>query len=215
MHVPDTREREAARRYFRPFLKYFVGRRAVLDIGSGQGHFLELLKEAGIKAVGVEVDASLCAACRQKGLEVVEADVFAYLRSLAPSTFDAAHLSHLVEHFAPREVLQLFGQLHRALSLDAVLVILTPNIANIRRAVGDFWRDPSHVRPYPVPAISRLLQATGWEVVESGEHASPSPALTRRIKYAIRNTLFGRYWCGEDVYVVARSLPGTASRASQ
>ena len=60
------------------------------------------------------------------------------------------------------------------------------------------------MRPYPIAAISKLLQATGWEVIESGEHQRRSPSLLQRIKYRIRNVLIGRYWCGDSVYVIAR-----------
>jgi len=187
MHVPDHREREAARRYFQPFLARFRDCRAVLDVASGQGHFLELLKEAGLNGMGVELDAELCARTRAKGLSVTHASFFDHLATVTPT-----------------EVERLFQLLHRALPPGAPIVILTPNIANLRRAVGDFWRDPSHVRPYPISALSKLLRRTGWEVADSGEYTDRQPSLGRTIIYALRNTLLGRYWCGDDLFVVAR-----------
>jgi O-antigen chain-terminating methyltransferase len=204
MHIPDPREREVARRYFAPFLKHFQGRKSVVDIASGQGHFLELLKEAGIHGTGIELDAELAASCQKKGLNVVQGNFFEYLKTVTPGTYDAAHVSHIIEHFTPTQVEELFRLLHQALPPGAPMVLLTPNIANIRRAVGDFWRDPTHVRPYPISAVSKLLRRTGWEVVESGEHTDRKPSLLRSLSYALRNALFGRYWVGDDVYVIAR-----------
>jgi len=204
MHIPDPCERELARRYFKPFIENFRSYSHVLDVASGQGHFLELLKEAGINGSGVELDAELCELTRGKGLSVVNESFFDYLKKTPSETFDGANISHIVEHFTPAQVEELFNLLHPALKPDSPLVILTPNIANMRRAVGDFWRDPTHVRPYPVSALSKLLRRAGWEVVKSGEYTDRKPSLGRSLIYGIRNALLGRYWCGDDLYVIAR-----------
>lgn len=205
MHIPDPREREIARRYFQPFIGHFRSCKSVVDIACGQGHFLEMLKEAGINGIGVELDDGLCARCREKGLKVEQASFFDYLKNVPAGGFDGANVSHIVEHFTPVQVEELFALLHRALKAGSPMVILTPNIANMRRAVGDFWRDPTHVRPYPVSALSKLLRRTQWEVVDSGEYTDRKPSLGRTIIYALRNALLGRYWCGDDLFVIARN----------
>jgi len=213
MHIPDPRDREIARRYFRPFVQHFRDCREVVDVASGQGHFLELLGEAGIRGTGIELDRELCAQSRQRGLAVVEGDFFQVLAGMPAGRFDGAHASHIVEHFPPERVAELFGLLHAVLMPGAPLVILTPNIANLRRAAGDFWRDPTHVRPYPVSALSKLLQRSGWSIVASGEYTDRKPSLGRTLIYGIRNALLGRYWCGDDLYVVARRSDAEERRA--
>jgi SAM-dependent methyltransferase len=204
MHVPDPREREVARRYFQPFIERFRGCQAIVDVASGQGHFLELLKEAGLNGTGVELDQELSERTRAKGLKVINESFFDHLKAVAPGTYDGANVSHIVEHFTPVQVEELFKLLHHALKPGSPMVILTPNIANMRRAVGDFWRDPTHVRPYPISALGKLLRRAGWEVADSGEYTDRKPSLGRALIYALRNALLGRYWCGDDVFVVAR-----------
>jgi O-antigen chain-terminating methyltransferase len=194
-------------------VEYYRRCQSVLDVASGQGHFLELLQEAGIRGTGVEVDGDLCEQSRKKGLTVVQGDFFAVLAATPAGSFDGAHASHIVEHFPPERVAELFGLLHAALMPGAPLVILTPNIANLRRAAGDFWRDPTHVRPYPVSALSKLLQRSGWSIVASGEYTDRKPSLGRTLIYGIRNALLGRYWCGDDLYVVARRSDAEERRA--
>ena len=206
MHIPDPREREVAVRYFRPFVEYFRGCERVLDVASGQGHFLDLLKEAGIDAEGVEIDTELCERARSKGLKVTQGNFFEYLKTVPKGSYDGASVSHIVEHHLPVQVEELLRLLHDALKPGAPLVVITPNIANIRRAVGDFWRDPTHVRPYPVSALSKLLRRTGWEVVKSDEYTDRKPSVYRSVVYGIRNALLGRYWCGDDLYVIARRM---------
>jgi hypothetical protein len=146
----------------------------------------------------------LCERSRAKGLQVINESFFDYFKRVPPGTYDAAHVSHIVEHFLPVQVEELFRLLRPAVKPGAPMVILTPNIANMRRAVGDFWRDPTHVRPYPVSALSKLLRRSGWEIVESGEYTDRRPSLGRALIYGLRNLLLGRYWCGDDLYVIAR-----------
>jgi SAM-dependent methyltransferase len=213
MHIPDLREREVARRYFKPFVAHVRDCRSVLDVASGQGHFLELLREAGIQGTGVELDAELCELSRGRGLDVVNQSFFDYLPGVPPGHFDGALASHIVEHFPSEKAEELFRLLHRALRPGSALIVITPNIANIRRAAGDFWRDPTHVRPYPVSALSKLLQRSGWSIVASGEYTDRKPSLGRTLIYGIRNALLGRYWCGDDLYVVARRSDAEERRA--
>jgi SAM-dependent methyltransferase len=164
-----------------------------LDIACDQGHTLELLRETGIGATGVQLDAALCAVCRSKGLEVVQADCFAHLRWLPRGSLDSALASHIVEHFAPSQIREIFELIARAMRPEGRLVIITPNIENLRRAVGDFWRDPTHVRPYPAPALERLLRPAGWHGVESTTHSKRKLSRWRRLVFTVRNWLIGHY----------------------
>jgi SAM-dependent methyltransferase len=204
MHIADARDREVAERYFRPFVERFAGCARVLEIASGQGFFLDMLRGASISALGVEADAELCSSARARGLSVEQANFFEFLEGCPAASFDGCMASHIVEHFLPERVEQLLRLIHRAVKPGSPLVILTPNIANLRRAVGDFWRDPTHVRPYPVSALSKLLRRTGWQEEESFEYTDRKPSLRRAIVYRLRNLLIGRYWGGDDLCVVAR-----------
>lgn len=203
MHIPDARDRDLARRYFQRFIGRFAGCERVLDIASGRGHLLELFKEAGIGAVGVELDRELFEQAKAKGLDVIQADLFEFLAKSPASSFDGAVASHIVEHFPPQRVEELFRLLCPALKPGSLFLVLTPNIAHVRSAAGDFWRDPTHVRPYPVQALAKLFARTGWKMVEGGEHAKRAPSLGRTLRYGFRNLLFGRLWVKDDVYAIA------------
>jgi SAM-dependent methyltransferase len=205
MHIPDARDRETARRCFQPFVQHFQNCQSVLDVACGHGYLLQMFKDAGIGATGVELDQNLCEESRSKGLQVVNADFFQFLRQSPPGSYDGAVASHIVEHFLPQQVEELFQLLGRALKPRSVLLVITPNIAHLRNAVGDFWRDPTHVRPYPVPALTQILNRNRWEVVASGATSKRPASVSRKLSYKLRNLLLGPYWLDEDVYVVARS----------
>lgn len=205
MHVPDSRKEQTARRYFHPFVDLFkeYGKSKILDIGCGQGFFLSMLSEVGVNSTGIEIDETLCQGARERGLtNVISTDIFEYLRS-TPNRFDGCFASHIVEHFSPDQVKELFTLIRRILDPQGLLVVITPNVANLRRAAGDFWRDPTHVRPYPVSALEKLLTQTGWRVARSGYLTDRRPSLRRAIAYTIRNILFGKFWTPDDLFVAA------------
>lgn len=205
MHVPDSRKEQTARLYFHPFVDLFkeYGKSNILDIGCGQGFFLRMLSEAGVNSTGIEVDEKLCRGAREQGLSnVVSTNIFEYLRTTT-NRFDGCFASHIVEHFGPDQVRELFTLIHKILEPKGLLVVITPNVANLRRAAGDFWRDPSHVRPYPVSALDKLLSQTGWGVASSGYLTDRPPSVRRAIAYSIRNILFGKFWTPDDLFVAA------------
>jgi SAM-dependent methyltransferase len=194
-----------AEKYFEPFVELFKDKKRVLDLGCGQGIFLKILKKVGVDAVGVEIDDSLSQMANSQGLKVIQADIFDYLKETTDK-FDGCCASHIVEHFTPGVVKNLFRLIHRIMEAGGLLLVVTPNIANLRRAAGDFWRDPTHVRPYPISALNKLLAQSGWETVKSGYHTDRPYSLRRQIIYGLRNLLIGRYWGDDDLYVVAQKI---------
>ncbi len=204
MHIADYRDQEVAQRYFKPFVPYFQNCQSVVEVASGQGYFMGMLRDAKINATGIELDTVLAQRSKEKGLNVINANFFEWLDQSPPGQFDGAFASHIVEHFSPKEVEQLFALLAKAVKPGGIFVVVTPNIANIRRAVGDFWRDPTHVRPYPIPVLGKLFSRTGWEMIEAKEYTDRKPSILRSIQYGIRNMLIGKYWVGDDLYVVGK-----------
>lgn len=205
MHCPDERAKISSNNYFAPFLKFFLGKKRILDIACGKGFFLDLLKKSGVASLGVEIDPILCQNAAIRGLNVICMDIFEYLMK-TEEKFDGCFASHIVEHFSPSDVNKLFTAIHGVMEPGGLLVIVTPNIANLRRAAGDFWRDPTHVRPYPIPALKKLLEKNGWETINSGYHSNRTFSIRKTIIYSIRNLLIGRYWAKDDLYVVAKRL---------
>src|SRR5262249_62274667 len=67
--VESIRERQ--RRYVDDFREAAP----VLDIGCGRGELLQLLREAGVEARGIDADADMVAYARGEGLEVERADL--------------------------------------------------------------------------------------------------------------------------------------------
>lgn len=148
----------------RIYVEYFQGE--VLDIGCGRGEFLELLKEAGIQAKGVDVDLDMVLLCREKGLDVVREDAFAYLESLSDEFLCGIFAAQVIEHLEPSRVIQLVNLCHRKLRPGGILILETPNPKCLMVFAESFYMDFSHTRPLHPEAMKFLLESTGFQDVE-------------------------------------------------
>jgi O-antigen chain-terminating methyltransferase len=156
----DIKERQ------RIYVEYFQGKGEVLDIGSGRGEFLELLREAGIQAKGVDIDLDMVLVCREKGLDVVRQDAFAYLESLPDESLGGIFAAQVIEHLEPSRVIQLVKLCHRKLRQGGFLILETPNPKCLMVFAESFYMDFSHTRPIHPEAMRFLLKSIGFEGVE-------------------------------------------------
>ncbi|HEX4744511.1 MAG TPA: methyltransferase domain-containing protein [Candidatus Limnocylindria bacterium] len=147
------------------FLPLFRGRRRVLDLGSGRGTFLELARENGIGAYGVDLDERMVAEARSRGLEAVQSDALAPLRSLDDNTIDGLYARHVAEHVLPGELVEILRELRRVLAPGSPLVMITPNVATLTVGAHSFWLDPSHRRPLPPELFRFYLEVEGFSMV--------------------------------------------------
>ena len=164
----------------RPRVRFFKDCKKVLDLACGPGFFLELLKEAGIEAVGVDRNEYLVEKVRLKQLKVVHSDVFHYLEMLEEEV-DGIFCSHLVEHLPFDRVVRLIELISMRLHPGGVLVVVLPNPGSIRLHLFGFWRDPEHVRFYSGNLIALICQHYGLKVEYSNEEETPNLLETPRL----------------------------------
>jgi 2-polyprenyl-3-methyl-5-hydroxy-6-metoxy-1,4-benzoquinol methylase len=75
-----ARPEQSIRERQRYYVSDFKDCREVLDIGCGRGEFLEVMKEAGIAARGIDLCEEAVALCRAKSLDAEVADLFCLSR---------------------------------------------------------------------------------------------------------------------------------------
>jgi O-antigen chain-terminating methyltransferase len=188
-------------RYVRKFLGA-VGE--VLDVGCGRGEFLEAARAAGIRARGVEWNAECVALCRNKGLEVEQADLFTYLAGLPDQFLGGVYCSQVVEHLSPAAVARFVELAVRKLRPGAWIAIETPNPECLAIFATHFYIDPTHVRPVPAALLRYYLMEAGCGAVEV-EYLDPAvetlPELAE-LPERVREKFFG----GLDYAIFARKL---------
>lgn len=109
----------------------------LLDVGCGNGNFLEFARRAGWQVRGVDLDPIAVAAARTRGLDVLEGAI--ELLDAESACYDRITLSHVLEHvFDPWDLL---ARCHRLLKPGGVLWLETPNMQSAGRAAfGPYWR---------------------------------------------------------------------------
>ncbi|SHJ00928.1 class I SAM-dependent methyltransferase [Desulfofundulus thermosubterraneus] len=145
----------------------------LLDLGAGRGEFLELCREAGIPAKGVDLNEAMISRCQEKGLEVERAEAISYLQSLPDESLCAVTAFQLVEHLAPSELWHLVQTALVKLKPGGVIILETVNPHSLA-ALQNFYLDLTHQRPIPAPTLRFLLEAAGFRRV-AVRFSSPVP----------------------------------------
>jgi SAM-dependent methyltransferase len=160
--------REDIRQRQRAYLELFPARpgRPVLDVGCGRGEFLELCREVGIEARGIDVDAGMVARCREAGLAAEQADALAYLDRLPDSALGGIFCAQVIEHLPGDALIALVRLAHAKLAPGGVLLCETPNPACLTVFSGAFYVDLTHIKPIHPEAARFVLEAAGFAGVE-------------------------------------------------
>ncbi|MEK7285391.1 MAG: class I SAM-dependent methyltransferase, partial [Chloroflexota bacterium] len=148
------------------FLDHFRGRARVLDLGSGRGIFLQLMRDHGVGAYGIDMDPRMVETARGRHLEVHEADAVAHLRELPDKSVDGLYARHLAEHILPGELVEILRQCRRVLRPGSPVVFVTPNPATLTVGAHTFWTDPGHLRPIPPDLFRFYLEVEGFVAVD-------------------------------------------------
>ena len=95
----------------RPYMSLLGGRQPVLDAGCGRGEFLdlELLRDAGAPARGVDLDPGMVARARGKGVDVEQGDLVAHLERVADGSLGVLFAAQVVEHGRTRSCSGFFA----------------------------------------------------------------------------------------------------------
>lgn len=186
------------------YLPYFAGRREVLDIGCGRGEFLELMREAGVPARGLDLSQESVDLCRSKGLAAETADLFAYLTDLPEASLDGIFSAQVVEHLPPERLPEMIRLAASRLDRGGVLAIETPNPECLAIFASHFYLDPTHTRPVPQALLGFYMEEFGMGSIEV-HRRSPAvesmPALAS-LAEDFRAAFFG----GLDYAIVGKKL---------
>jgi O-antigen chain-terminating methyltransferase len=191
------------------YLPYLENREAVLDLGCGRGEMLSLLKEHGIDAEGVDCDPDAVAACQEKGVRVIQADLLSHLSSRPDASLDAILCTHVVEHLEPRQLAELVFLAAAKLKPEGLLAIETPNPGCLAIFAGDFYLDPTHVRPVPSRLLQFLFEEAGLSRIEIEELRPASeliPEVAGLAKTEEGKAFQQRFFGGRDYAILGTKL---------
>jgi SAM-dependent methyltransferase/uncharacterized coiled-coil protein SlyX len=157
------------------YVPIFAGQSDVLDVGCGRGEFLDLLREHGITASGLDFNAEMVEICRARGLEATTADARSHLRGLADESLGGLIAVQVIEHLEPAYLSSMLGLAFDKVRPGGRIVLETINPACWVAFFESFVRDLSHVKPIHPETLQYLLQASGFVSVEIVYRAPIAP----------------------------------------
>ena len=154
-----------------PFIEKISSKKediSILDIGCGRGEWLELVKEQGYKAKGIDTNYQMIQECQKTSLDVELAEALNYLRNLPSNSFSMITAFHVIEHLPSFDtVLILLEQCYRVLKPNGMIIFETPNPRNILVGSSDFYLDPSHKNPLHPLSMKFFTKRIGFCNVSS------------------------------------------------
>lgn len=133
----------------------------VLDVGCGRGEWLDLLRQEGYPARGVDFNRIMVEECREKQLDVEDADALDYLRRVPDASVGAVTVFHMVEHLPFRKLTLLLDEVTRILQPGGIAIFETPNPNNFLVGSRNFYFDPTHRNPIPNETLRFLVESRG------------------------------------------------------
>jgi SAM-dependent methyltransferase len=149
----------------RRYVAHFEGRDTVLDVGCGRGEFLQLLRDAGIGARGVDRDEDLVLWGQERGLSVCCMDALDYLAGLADGELGGIFCAQVVEHLRTDDLLRFVDLAFRKLRPQGRLVIETLNPESLMVLYRWFWMDLTHERLVHPETLQFVLRSRGFHDV--------------------------------------------------
>jgi 2-polyprenyl-3-methyl-5-hydroxy-6-metoxy-1,4-benzoquinol methylase len=136
---------------------------SLLDVGCGNGAFLQTAQAAGWSVQGIDFDPIAVAEARRQGLAVELGGIDQLTDQV--QTYDWITCSHVLEHV--HHLQELLHSLHRLLRPGGTLWLQTPNIDSLgHRAYGPHWRGlepPRHLTLLTLPSLRSAMEKAGFK----------------------------------------------------
>lgn len=146
----------------------------ILDVGTGNGKYLEILRGWGWDSYGLEISKDVVKEAQKSGIKNIKEGIL-LTSKYHNSGFDVIRFSHVMEHVpSPKKELL---KTHQLLKKNGKVVILIPNIQSLLfKIFKSYWYPldpPRHFYHYTPQTIERYLRETGFKDTEIKFTQSP------------------------------------------
>lgn len=143
-----------------------TGNLSALDLGCGRGEWLEVLKEAGIPAQGIDANREFIATCSAHNLDAAEGQLPQALYAIPDESRAIVSAIHVLEHLSFGDLLNVVDEAVRILKPGGIAIFETPNPKNVLVSSNNFYLDPTHHHPLPSEFLAFVLKARGLSELE-------------------------------------------------
>jgi SAM-dependent methyltransferase len=205
----------------------------LLDVGCGDGTFLNLMRGKGWQVDGIDFDPKAIQTAQKKyGLTLRHGDLQA--ANLPAESFDTVTMSHVVEHLT--HPVELLTEIRRLLKPGGQLVMTTPNTSSLgHQKFGSSWfgiDPPRHLHLFNQSNLSEVASRAGFHIAWAGSTSAnadvfigasytlrennrhrmghqPTPSVLRTIKAAYwhqrEHAMLGDHLdCGDELVLICK-----------
>lgn len=134
----------------------------VLDVGCGDGKFLNLMRRLNWEVYGLDFDPKAIESAKSKyGLDLHTGDLQS--ANFPDNNFDAVTLSHVIEHVP--DPIELLKEVRRVLKPGGRLSVTTPNAHSFgHQQFQRYWiglDPPRHLQVFTLAALGKCAQQAG------------------------------------------------------
>ena len=191
------------------FVKYFSKLNTtltVLDVGCGDGFFMEILRNLGFESIyGIDVSQPLLEKARRKGFHIVEGSVYDLTAS---GEVDVILLWDVLEHLENPGL--AITKIYDVLKEEGILYLIVPVYDSISNRLGRLFKrkkkiqearahDQTHLHAFSTNALIWLLKSHQFDIEQTIHTANKLPGISSKTQ---QYTLGGRY--GNWVSIVAQ-----------
>lgn len=158
---------EDIRRRVEDYVPLLAAADDIVDVGCGRGELLALLKERGVRARGVDVNAAMVELCRDKGLQAEQGDGLGFLERQPDASIGGLIAVQVVEHLTPAYLTAFLAAAFHKLRPGAPLVLETINPSCWMAFFETYIRDLTHQHPLHPDTLKYLVHAAGFSQVDA------------------------------------------------
>lgn len=149
---------------------------SLLDVGAGDGYFLDLAKDAGFVTVGTELSETGANLARERGHEILLGQLLGI--DFQTRTFDVITLWHVLEHLPDPG--KAMARVHSLLKPGGIFALAVPNEENqlfrhrcgllkVANPLGVMtWGAEIHLTHFQPATLRGVLRRAGFEVLSFG-----------------------------------------------
>jgi 2-polyprenyl-3-methyl-5-hydroxy-6-metoxy-1,4-benzoquinol methylase len=138
----------------------------IVDIGCGRGEFLQLMKDAGKRAYGIDSSEYEVQRLKTAGFQVIAGDVLEHLEKLDSESIGGVFCSQVVEHLSPELVQRTLTMLSRVMKPGSPIVIETVNPLSVFGYHHVFFKDPTHIFPVHPETLIFMMRYSGFQEIK-------------------------------------------------
>jgi 2-polyprenyl-3-methyl-5-hydroxy-6-metoxy-1,4-benzoquinol methylase len=144
--------------YYNELMSKFPKNAKILDLGCGNGEFVNKLNEAGFDAIGIDLNKKHS----ENNSYILYGAIPDILETLDSNTFDVVVSFHLIEHLELNALKTMFRETFRLLKPEGQIILETPNTQSLFVMSKYYYQDPTHLMPRHPNLYSLLLKTSGF-----------------------------------------------------